>query len=378
MKKHLLFITANTHVPWGGSEELWSKTATHLAQAGKYKISALAKNWQPRPKHIHQIIQAGGHFESLSSSFTRRIITSIKARVFNIHKSSKAVPRLLKKINPDFVVLSLGSQLQGAGWMSLLNDHNIPYANIIQLASELQWTDEGTLRKLSNGYQNARHNFFVSKHNLNFTTRQMAIPMKNASVVRNPFKVTGKVISFPSTENGYQLACPASYVAFHKGQDVLLELFAQQKWQERPISLNLYGKGMHEAYFKRFIEFKQLNKVHVRGFVNDIDELWRNNHAIILASRMEGMPLALIEALLSGRTAIVPDVAGNAECIQDNVTGFIAKAPTLELLDEALERAWQNRQDWETIGQNAAKEARKVIPEKPVEVFAEQLTKLID
>ena len=57
----------------------------------------------------------------------------------------------------------------------------------------------------------------------------------------------------------------------------------------------------------------QLKNVHFRGHVNDIRAIWEQNHLLVLPSRYEGLPLALVEAMWCGRPAVVTDVGGNAE-----------------------------------------------------------------
>ena len=49
------------------------------------------------------------------------------------------------------------------------------------------------------------------------------------------------------------------------------------------------------------------------------------NHVHAMPSRIEGLPLVLIEAMLCGRPVVATDVAG-AEVIEDEVTGFLAGA----------------------------------------------------
>ncbi len=48
---------------------------------------------------------------------------------------------------------------------------------------------------------------------------------------------------------------------------------------------------------------------------------------------------SIVEAILSGRVPIVTNVGGNAEVIDDDVTGFVANAATEDEIDEAMERA---------------------------------------
>ena len=82
--------------------------------------------------------------------------------------------------------------------------------------------------------------------------------------------------------------------------------------------------------------------------------------------------------MLCGRVSIVTDVAGNREPFEDNVTGFIAAAPTIVHLDEAMERAWQRREDWRKMGLAAAAAIRATMPRDPAGLLAEQLLALAD
>src|SRR4029450_7098540 len=93
------------------------------------------------------------------------------------------------------------------------------------------------------------------------------------------------------------------------------------------------------------------------GHVEDIRALWAENHLLVLPSRAEGTPLALVEAMLCGRPAVVTDVGGNAEWIAEPETGFVAEAPTAKSFGAALERAWQARDHWQKLGMQAHNKA---------------------
>jgi len=97
----------------------------------------------------------------------------------------------------------------------------------------------------------------------------------------------------------------------------------------------------------------------------------------VLSSRSEGLPLALVEAMLCGRPAIVTNAGGSAEIVEDNINGFIAHAPTTEAFDEALERAWARRSEWEQIGKGAAESIRKIVPFDPAAQFAKMLLEIV-
>jgi len=95
-----------------------------------------------------------------------------------------------------------------------------------------------------------------------------------------------------------------------------------------------------------------------------------------MPSRYEGMPLAMVEAMLCARPIVATDVAGHSEIVEDEVTGFLADAPTVPSLRRALERLWAKRAELKAIGEAAANSIRKYIPTDPICVFAEKLETL--
>jgi glycosyltransferase involved in cell wall biosynthesis len=183
--------------------------------------------------------------------------------------------------------------------------------------------------------------------------------------------------AWPSVNGVWKLACVARLEPAAKGQDLLFQVLAQKRWQELPIEINLYGSGPCERNLKKLAGSLPLRNVHFRGHVADINEIWKENHLLVLPSRFEGLPLALVEAMWCARPALVTDIGGNAEMCVDGETGFVAPAPAFGLLEQTLTRAWQRRDDWQTMGKTARARAERLVPVDPIGVFFKQLTELV-
>ena len=112
------------------------------------------------------------------------------------------------------------------------------------------------------------------------------------------------------------------------------------------------------------------------GYVPDVRQVWEQHHGLLLPSRYEGAPLVVIEAMLCNRFAISTDIGRNRELIDDNYSGFIADAPTVALLDDAMERAWQQRDQWQEIGKLAGQHIRERYPEDPIAEFMNHIQSL--
>ncbi len=153
-------------------------------------------------------------------------------------------------------------------------------------------------------------------------------------------------------------------------------MLSLEKWKQRDIEVTFFGEGTDKQALVEMARLLDVQNIEFAGHVQDIAGVWKDFHALALPSRSEGLPLALVEAMLCGRLAIVTNAGGSAEIVEDNITGFIANAPTAEAFDEALERAWTRRDEWEQIGKCAAESIKKIVPIDPTAQFAKMLLQI--
>jgi glycosyltransferase involved in cell wall biosynthesis len=254
------------------------------------------------------------------------------------------------------------------------------YAVIAEGAADFAWPDDEMAGRLAESYEGASGAYFVSQANLDLSRREFATPLRRARVIRNPFNVRYDARSaWPGDfSEGLLLACVGRLDVVTKGQDLVLEVLALPHWRERKVRMSLVGKGVNERVLRRRAEHLKLVGVEFMGYQNDIEEIWSRHHALVLPSRQEGMPLTLVEAMLCGRAGIVTDVGGNRELVRDGVNGFLAKAPTVELLDEAMNRAWESRGRLREMGCTAASDVRQWVSADPSEDFVRELTALVE
>jgi glycosyltransferase involved in cell wall biosynthesis len=373
--RKIVFIAANEYVPWGGSELCWSAVAEKLARR-RVEVYVSVKDWGAPVKQIEHLRSVGCHIvhrrpASLADRLSRRLFPR-KAY------ADEHVRRLGKYA--DLIVISLGSNVDGVPWMKASESNGYKYAVIVQSAAEQWWPSDDFAEALAHYYENSSAAFFVSEANLALCRRQFVTPLRNAKVIRNPYNVRYDA-ELPWPENaaeGLTLACVGRLDPMQKGQDLLLELLDLSHWRARKLRVTLVGSGANERMLRLMADKLKLTSIDFSGFVNDIGQLWSAHHALVLPSRYEGMPLALVEAMLCGRTCIVTDVGGNRELVRDGINGFLAKAPTVELLDEAMTRAWDNRDRLMEMGRVAATDVRKWVSRDPTEEFIRELTALVD
>lgn len=362
------FISTMHGWPWGGSEELWSQTAIQLERMGN-DVQASVGYWPRLSDKITVLAKEGITLETHSSQQTGPV-----RRAWNrLSLDNRRGYGRLKRFNPDLVVISQGHNSGGFGWAKICREAAIPYVIIVHCNSELWWFQEQFLEAVAS-YTAARTVFCVSRNNLDLLRLQVGEPLPNAEVVRNPYNVSpGCPPPWPDESSLWRLACVARIDPAAKGQDLLLRTMGRPEWRERPVELNFFGTGPDEAALRRIAGMLQVNNVHFRGHLNDVRRIWEQNHLLVLPSRYEGLPLALIEAMWCGRPAVVTDVGGNAELCVDNETGFVAPAATVSSFAQTLQRAWEQRKKWLHLGQAARSRVEKEIPRDPVGLFCERL-----
>ena len=372
--KNILFIAPNAG-NWGGSEVLWYKTAQYCIDRG-IKTGIAMNDCTPMPKQIGEIIKTGKVgmvYQRQRLTLNERLLNRLVSQQhkFNVAKEFKARILIWK---PDFVVISQGGNNEGTEMMNFLADHNISYVTISQAAVDYRWPSVEYGNQMERGYKSALMNYFVSKANLQLTEMQIGVSLTNGKVIRNPFNVPFHTeLPYPDTSNGFKLACVGRYEIGDKGQDVLLRVLNEKKWRERDIFVTFYGSGHHRASIQKLITNLKLTNAVLGDYVDTID-IWRSNHALVMPTRFEGLPLALVEAMLCGRFGIVTNVSGNKEVIKDNVNGFLAEAPQVEYMDAAMERAWAQRENWEAIGKKAKSYIKTLVPEDPIREFFNELS----
>lgn len=376
-RRRLVFVSHNA--VWGGSEELWSATAAELAERG-HEVAAITIPAFRDARSIKRLKAAGGRVHALYGWFSApgksRLLRFLAGRIqpLLLRLRLATVPRT------DLVVISQGDNFAAHPTANACAAAGLPYALITQKAQEAVWTPDVLLGEVRRAYAGAAWSYFVSGHNLRLTEEQLGRSLlPRASVVRNPFLTSWAApLTWPEESGAYRLACVGRLYPFEKGQDLLLRVLAAPKWRTRPLSVTFYGEGAYRRGLEDMARHLGLASVRFAGFAADVDAIWDSHHGLVLPSRGEGLPLVLVEAMLRGRVPVVTDVAGNAEVISDNVTGFVAAAAAATALDEALERAWARRAEWRAIGQAAAASIRTLVPRNPAAVFADELLRLHD
>jgi glycosyltransferase involved in cell wall biosynthesis len=270
-------------------------------------------------------------------------------------------------------------------WYRECRSRSLPYVIVNHLTKEPRYWPirEQVQDDVRRGNLAAARVFFTSRNNRSLMERRIGCRIPSAELFHNPlFLDRSRDVALPPVGDVVRLAIPSRLLNIHKGQAVAIEVFSMRKWRERRIELHLYGNGPDEQSLRDGVSRRGLVSVHFHDPKwqlprPDMESIWRACHGLLMPSFMEGMPLVLLNAMFHGRVPIVTDIGGHREVVEDGVSGFIAREPTPDAVDEALERAWQRRAEWDEIGRRARESMLEFAQEDPVGDLVEKLQLVI-
>jgi glycosyltransferase involved in cell wall biosynthesis len=364
---------------WGGSEELWYNMAKVALTKGHEVIHL---SYQHRSEHLkfRELRSLGlvsykrpGITDNDHSPLSRFISLSIN---FIRKKIQKPVEKFFMQ-KPDVVLYngtcySILSEKEVLRELKKFAGHFFLLGHFNERQSSLTEEEQIILKEV---YKTCAGVFFTSYNDIEKAQKDLNLTISNAVVVRNPVNLKDKTI-LPFPENKpIQMAMVGNLVTVHKGQDITLNVLKNKIWETRSWHLNIYGSGPDENYLKKLCDENHLaGRASFHGQVNDIRALWQKNHILLMPSRMEGVPLAMVEAMLCGRPCVITNVGGISEWIEENRSGFIAESVTFDSFEKALERAWQYKDQWEEMGKYAHDRAIQLYDPNPGKTLLDMIT----
>lgn len=345
----LAIVSTMRIYPWGGSEELWYATAIKALERGD-QVDCYLYNRDTLPKQHERLRSLGArlhYIQPLKGRISRLLHTFVGL-------FSNPYQNLIRQ-NYDKVLISQGGTFEVLSNDALLSVLNQLPAQKIVIVSHgnqngliLTAKQREVARKL---FSKVQHTCFVSKWALALTESQILSKLNNASIVINPYK-NNHTVSTPPPSEPLRMAMVSSLSIQWKGQDILLEVLAKPTWQNRDWQLEVYGEGKDQQYLSELIRFYHLeSKVRLMGHEDNLTKIWQNNAILICPSRVDNVPIALMEAMACARTALVTNIGGMTEWIDHHI-GFIAEGPTTESLAIAMETMWQHKTMLHMMGQS--------------------------
>ena len=307
----------------GGAERVASILMNHLCE--NHDITAVVFDDQEKSYQINGSIPI------------HKIAISNKSRIIRMVNRIGKIRKEIKGNSPDIII-------------SFLTPVNIYVLTAsLFLRRKIIISERNTLNRVQSGLVRlARKITYPLANKIVFVTnsdcRDFGLPQKSLTIY-NP----AVLVPFGNYDNRQHtiITIAPDDRWYNKGLDVLIKAWAKIVSNNPDWTLEICGR-IHNVKLPDGITLHNQDRVKWTGWTDNIAETLRTKSIFVLASRFEGCPNSLIEAMSQGCACLGTDCEGGIkEIITDGTDGLIAKsgdaddlATKLQLLidDENLRR----------------------------------------
>ncbi len=145
-----------------------------------------------------------------------------------------------------------------------------------------------------------------------------------------------------------------------KGHGFLLEAMPEILARWPKAQLLVIGRGELDAALKEQVEqLAILSNVHFLGMRQDMPRLLSVLDAFVLPSLSEGLSLALLEAMASGKPVVATEVGGNPELVDHGKIGFLVQPEDAKDLAANLVKLLSDQGMMQQFSRQAAERAQQ-------------------
>jgi glycosyltransferase involved in cell wall biosynthesis len=165
---------------------------------------------------------------------------------------------------------------------------------------------------------------------------EMAYGLADVRVVPNPAPVIAPFVRRPASEEQVGVAYLGGFANLAKGGDVLVEALERALPRAPQLRVTLAGPGEPPEPAAALIAAQP--QVEWAGWVGpeQKDELLREAPVFVMASRSEGLPMALLEGMAYGMAVVATRAGGIPEVVDPGVDGLLVPPEHPDALADAL------------------------------------------
>lgn len=149
------------------------------------------------------------------------------------------------------------------------------------------------------------------------------IPLERLFILNNVFEPPGSAVTLLRYKKNYDLVTTC-YLGQLKRVDITLRVIASLKNDFPEIKCLIIGDGPELANLKALtVELDVEENITFYGQASDVLSLLPGAKIFIMTSESEGLPMAVVEAMVCGLPAVVPKINDIPTVVKDGVNGFL-------------------------------------------------------
>jgi glycosyltransferase involved in cell wall biosynthesis len=318
----------------------------HLGPGGAERVASLLCNcWIGLGHSVTAItFDAPGveSFFSLDSSVQRRQIDALNSEGGFLSRASVNARRLwrvrsaLKAIKPNVVVAFMTE----ASVVTVCAAFGLGVPIIVTERNQPDRPGLGRLRRLTRrlAYPWASAIIVQTSDIARWANTRFRLPVH---VLPNPVQISERK---PVPRRNQRMVVAAGRLVHQKGFDILIDSFASVAQSHPNWRLIIYGEGPERVRLQAQIEQHSLSdRISLAGLFTEFHTILGQADLFVLASRFEGYPNVLLEALSLCRPVIATDCPGATSAILDGGRyGLLVQQEDSKSLAEALDCMMSN------------------------------------
>jgi len=140
----------------------------------------------------------------------------------------------------------------------------------------------------------------------------------------------------------------------NKQVDLIIRSFAKLSTKYPELSLCILGDGKEKNYLHKTVNELGLNsRIEFVGKQIEVAEYLNSSKVFVMASKAEGLPCALMEAMACQLMPVATNVGNISDIIIDGVTGYLVYSHSIDEMSNKMELAINNYNPDSIITKNA-------------------------
>ena len=351
----VFFVSLMSASPWGGSEELWYRTAMKALE-NKWTVGCAVYHWPEKEKRLEPLRNAGAQIIYLPNK--GRSKKNLWERIQNKRSKTQVKKRIpgLPFSDYDLTVVNMGAfEITTPVWQGLqkhLNKYLVLYHNYRE-GEVFRGQQQAAIQQLADG---AVVNLLASQRIAEVLKELSHIQLPRQEILLNPitFEAPAVPSPYPSSDKVPRFVMLAALEVDRKAQDELIRALSGPQWKDRNWQLHLYGSGKDQHLLEKLILTNGLeDKIRLMGHTANVKAVLQDAHLLLQITHQDAMPLSVVEAMAVGRPVVVSRIGDMPRWVTEGKNGWISHDARANSIHEVMEKAWSQKEQWATMGANA-------------------------
>ena len=155
-----------------------------------------------------------------------------------------------------------------------------------------------------------------------------------------------------------------------KNHRLLIDAFALAEAKHPDIRLNILGDGELRGELEQQIaDYRLEEKISILGITDHVAEYLNQADIYVMSSNLEGLPIAVLEAMACGLPVITTEAGGVVDIVKTGENGFVVPVGDSGALSEAMIQLIENGELRRAMGEASRKRAVKLDLKNCVEKY---------